>query len=806
MGGKKQKKFLTVAPFECAWREELKFREAGRGCVAFEAFALNDVTIIFREQVGSQYYHYKIDNNPNYTIILGSNRNRRLKIEVDGKTVVDVAGVGLCSSSAFQSYWISIYDGLISIGEGRHPFQNLIFQWLDSNPNRSVQYVGLSSWDRHVGYRNVNVLPLDRPNCVRNLVGYDESEVGDEDDDEGDVDGLIDGYEEWGLANFLESGDLSDIIFVVGIEEKAVPAHKLILEASCSFSFSSDENVIRLPSVTHSVLHAVLQYIYTGRTQIVESQLIHVRNLSLKFQIPSLVKQSEEAIERFKMNKKLFDSGKNVELQHFGSHAFRCNIFPCELPIDVMKLKSFLSTGKHSDVGIYVDGHGLVAQSHKLILSLWSSPFAKMFTNGMIESCSSDVCLGDVSSEALSSMLQFMYSGKLEMKHEIEMDSLLVQLLLLADQFGVASLHRECCKAILECMSEDSVCAILQVISSIPSCKMLEDTCERIFSMHFDYCTTASTDFVSLDEATFKKVLEHPHLTVTSEERILDAILVWCMQANELCGWEYVDELLKSSTSQLLFRERLSSINVLLPLVRFPLMPSTLLEKLEKSVISDRIPVLEQLVMEAVQHSKPGFRRLENDDNVRLQHRRSSFKELQYICDGDNNGVIYFSGTSYGVHQWMNPVVSKKITVTASSPISRYTDPKALVSRTYQATSFAGPKIEDGHYRAWWMVDIGQDHQLMCNYYTLRHDGSSAYQRAWSLQGSLDGETWANLRVHENDRTICKPGQFASWPVNGPMALRPFRFFRVLLTGPTTCDSNPWNFCICFLELYGFFH
>lgn len=43
----------------------------------------------------------------------------------------------------------------------------------------------------------------------------------------------------------------------------------------------------------------------------------------------------------------------------------------------------------------------------------------------------------------------------------------------------------------------------------------------------------------------------------------------------------------------------------------------------------------------------------------RFQHRKSSFKELLYICDGDSNGVLYFAGTSYGKHQWVNPVLSK---------------------------------------------------------------------------------------------------------------------------------------------------
>lgn len=96
--------------------------------------------------------------------------------------------------------------------------------------------------------------------------------------------------------------------------------------------------------------------------------------------------------------------------------------------------------------------------------------------------------------------------------------------------------------------------------------------------------------------------------------------------------------------------------------------------------------------------------------------------------------------------------------------------------------------------------------QLMCNYYTLRQDGSRAYMRSWNLQGSLDGKTWTNLRIHENDQTVCKPGQFASWPIVGPNALLPFRFVRVILTSPTTDASNPWNFSICFLELYGYFH
>ncbi|KAL8172170.1 hypothetical protein V2J09_023974 [Rumex salicifolius] len=778
---KKQKKFLTVAPFECAWYKDLRFREAGRGCVAFEAFAHNDVTVVFREHVGGQQYHYKRDSSPHYTVILGSHRNRRLKIEADGKTVVDVEGVALCSSSTFQSYWISIYDGLISIGKGRYPFQNVVFKWLDSNPNCSVQYVGLSSWDRHVGYRNVSVLPLNQNHislwkqvdCIKYSM--------DEDDDEEEVRESGDN-ETWGLENFLENWDLSDVFFIVGEEEKPVPAHKVVLAASGNFGLSAvGEEVIQLQQFSYPTLHAFLQYIYTGKTQMPEFQLNTLKELALQFEVMPLVRQCQELIERFKTNKKLFDSGKSVEISYPTSQSVCCTTFPTGLPVNVSRLKSFFETGEYSDMDIYVEDYGSIARSHKIIISLWSIPFMKMFTNGMSESSSDKVCLREISPEPVKAMLEFMYGGELNSEYALHNGSILLQLLLLSDQFGIIPLQQECCKILLECLAEDSVCPILQVISSVQSCQVIEESCKRKFASHFDYCTTR-VEFTMLDETTFRSILQHPNLTVTSEEKVLNAIVIWCLQGKETFTWDAIDDVLQASTPQLVFGERLNALNMLLPCVRFPLMPYDLLKKLEKSTLMEKIPCFASL------------------------HRRSSYKELQYISDGDGNGALYFAGTSYGQHHWVNPVLSKRIAISASSPTSRFTDPKVLASRSYQGTSFAGHRIEDGKKCSWWIVDLGEEHQLMCNYYTLRQDGSRAFIRYWTLQGSMDGKTWTNLRVHENDNRICKPGQFASWAVAGQSSLLPFRFFRVMLNGPTTDFADPWKLCICFLELYGYFH
>lgn len=248
--------------------------EAGRGCIAFEASAQNDVTLVFREQLGSQHYHYKMDSTRHYTVILGSHRNKRLKIEVDGRTVVDEAGIGLCRSSSFQSYWISIYDGLISIGQGRHPNNNVLFQWLDPDPNRNVQYIGLSSWDKHVGYRNISVLPSAPQNSILwSQIEYAYAERHGEGGHTKNEEPK-DGCEQRVIADFLESWDFSDAIFVVGTERKVVPAHKIILAASGEFAFISMNGTgIELPSFSYPVLHSLLEYIYTGSTQIEEWQL-----------------------------------------------------------------------------------------------------------------------------------------------------------------------------------------------------------------------------------------------------------------------------------------------------------------------------------------------------------------------------------------------------------------------------------------------------------------------------------------------------------------------------------------------------
>lgn len=89
-----------------------------------------------------------------------------------------------------------------------------------------------------------------------------------------------------------------------------------------------------------------------------------------------------------------------------------------------------------------------------------------MFTNGMSESNSSEILLRDVSPEAFKVMIDFMYSGELNLDSTLDSGTSLLQLLLLADQFGVSLLHQECCKTLLECLSEVICVLIVQFVFS----------------------------------------------------------------------------------------------------------------------------------------------------------------------------------------------------------------------------------------------------------------------------------------------------------------------------------------------------
>eukprot|EP00850_Spirogloea_muscicola_P000505 SM000002S05585 [mRNA] locus=s2:1003094:1008237:+ [translate_table: standard] len=714
---------LVVPPFEVAWLsgKDLQFPAPGRGCVCFEARAENDVTVVFRADTGGSR-HYCTDTARGYTVVLGSHRNQRLKIEVDGQPLVDLPGM-VISPTQFERYWINIINGEISVGRGE-PGHGVVHRWEDPDPNRALQYGGLSSWDKHVGYRDIQ---------VKGPISPSTSEPRQE---------LCSTFS---LEHLLYSADLADLQFVVGPSGRRIFAHRVVLVCTCAYfqEISADDKVsmevVRLPSVDPEVILALLQYLYRGTLKVHKERLEELRELAEDFGVPTLVQQCEQQLSSSSPaggQSRSGDIGASasgsdpIDLAHMTTTSNTDSLDQmARIPMDTRKLQELQRSGHYCDVSLSLESGMFVSRVHSVVLSAWSPAFARMLANGMQESRTKVIHLSDASPEAVVTMLHFLYSGSLPDMGGSNVEAILLSVLSLAHCFLVWPLQHACCNLLL------------------------------------------------------KYVTQNAHLQVTAEEKVLDAAFIWACDADKISCWQDASVWLKERSVTAL-SEREGALEHIVQFVRFPSMPLSLL----------------LLIAEALQY-------LALDQATILENERlSTFKELLYICDGDQNGVCYYAGTSYGRHSWMNPVLIKNLTIAASSPPSRYTDPKTLVSGHFQCTSFAGQCHEDNRTTSWWKVDLGAEHQLICNYYTVRQDGSTNYMRSWCLQGSVDGETWINLRMHEGDTTMCRPGQYSSWPVFGAQALLPYRILRIKLLAPTTSVSNPYHLSLCSLELYGFFH
>lgn len=77
------------------------------------------------------------------------------------------------------------------------------------------------------------------------------------------------------------------------------------------------------------------------------------------------------------------------------------------------------------------------------------------------------------------------------------------------------------------------------------------------------------------------------------------------------------------------------------------------------------------------------------------------------------------------------------------------------MSRNFQRLNFAGPSTVSGQAQTWWQVDLGEQHSLTCNYYTLRQDGSQDCVRNWIMQvGCLSGVLLSEAPHSESQRLL----------------------------------------------------
>ena len=275
----------------------------------------NDATIILKERCGSrrlQDMNGLMDEH--YTIIIGSHRNSCVKIERNGelkyveryrKEDVKLTPV------RFTSFWIHLdmAKGKISVGWGRYlRDENTYCVWKDDDPLQGLSYVGLSSWDSHIGYRRVRVFDVPALHGESHLGGAGETLQFPIWDGAPDVDCTFDESDEsvrigQGKEEFSSAELLSSICIVV-LE------HNLNWKNACQTLMVSDALCGNESALREEAIQIISEHI----VEISEQCIQQFRRLSSELMV-SVVKSQAIACSE----KELYDA---VLLWAGGSGAF----------------------------------------------------------------------------------------------------------------------------------------------------------------------------------------------------------------------------------------------------------------------------------------------------------------------------------------------------------------------------------------------------------------------------------------------------------------------------------------------------
>eukprot|EP00053_Salpingoeca_punica_P020085 m.207429 g.207429 ORF g.207429 m.207429 type:complete len:2206 (+) comp17789_c0_seq4:215-6832(+) len=171
-----------------------------------------------------------------------------------------------------------------------------------------------------------------------------------------------------------------------------------------------------------------------------------------------------------------------------------------------------------------------------------------------------------------------------------------------------------------------------------------------------------------------------------------------------------------------------------------------------------------------------------------------------YSHDFDERGIIYWIGTNgRAVPEWANPSHYSLVVVNSSDGRSL---PHGQVDNILSRDSRPLNCHTADRLGSWFSVDMGMF--IIPTAYTLRHAFGYARSslRNWDLQASKNETEWITIMAHKNDQALSiEPGSTATWPLDPPPNPEGWRYFRIIVTGPTANTSHILS--LSGLEFYG---
>lgn len=181
-------------------------------------------------------------------------------------------------------------------------------------------------------------------------------------------------------------------------------------------------------------------------------------------------------------------------------------------------LEEMYFAGRHTDVEVIVEGKSF--RCHKIVLASISQYFDAMFSSGMRECIDGVVRLQGIDSATFVDILDFIYSGKLNVCTE-NAD----ELLRAATLFQIKLLHRKCEEFLVEHVTVDNCIRAWRLANSHECTELSKRAWYVILECFTDVCQIE--DFNYLDASEMLEIINDDDLHVSNEEIVCDAVFRW---------------------------------------------------------------------------------------------------------------------------------------------------------------------------------------------------------------------------------------------------------------------------------------
>ncbi|XP_070096447.1 kelch-like protein 1 isoform X2 [Equus caballus] len=283
------------------------------------------------------------------------------------------------------------------------------------------------------------------------------------------------------------------------------------------------------------------------------------------------------------------------------------------------KMESYLKQQQLCDVILIVGNRKIPA--HRLVLSSVSDYFAAMFTSDVCEAKQEEIKMEGIDPNALWDLVQFAYTGCLELKEDT-----IENLLAAACLLQLPQVVEVCCHFLMKLL-HPSNCLGIRAFADAQGCIELMKVAHS-YTMENIMEVIRNQEFLLLPAEELHKLLASDDVNVPDEETIFHALMMWVKYD---------------------MQRRCNDLSMLLAFIRLPLLPPQILADLENHALFKNDLECQKLILEAMKyHLLPERRTLMQ--SPRTKPRKSTVGTLYAVGGMDNNkGVTVLEGPIYAV-------------------------------------------------------------------------------------------------------------------------------------------------------------